>query len=65
LLGGTNEEVTINDRGNDENECLGFQAVDMIDNTARCAVNEEVPFNKVRQVMMIVPCLMMLVAEMN
>jgi len=41
-----------------------FQAADMIDDTSRCAVNEEVPFNN-ETVMMILPCLRMLVGIMN
>jgi hypothetical protein len=48
LLRGIDEEVTINDRGNDESECLVFQAADVIDDTSRCAVSGEVSFNNGR-----------------
>jgi hypothetical protein len=32
VLSGINEEVTINDRRNDDSECLVFQAADMNNN---------------------------------
>lgn len=38
----------MNGRGNDESECLVFQAVDMIDDTSICAVNVEVLFSNGR-----------------